>query len=443
MSHEDKIVKGPKGFQVMSKAGKPLGKPFATREANERLRQIEAAVEAKGDSAIVRRIDYLGAIHFDPERQDGAVATVDPNTGFLRVDARLTRVGVFEYGDREGNTWGELRTEDEVFNEDALRSFELAVLTDDHPQEFVSAANVKDVQVGNTGTDVRRDGDFMVASILVTDPTTIAKIRDGKTELSCGYTATVIQDAGVASDGTPFAGRQTQIRGNHVAVVDKGRAGSECRLLIDAGDAYSLQPTKEVPMKTDKTPDVATIIIDGEEIAVDSKVAAYVHKLNEDATASSENKDTMPTNNEDATALRARVDVLEADAATRAETEAARIDARVSLVTASRNVLGADTPTRGVSDAALMRAVVLNVNPALEGRLDANKDAPGYLVAAFDAALDLHRERTAATDEANTAIFDALNGGSTGSEDKVDLDAEYQAFLNKRTNVRLVAGGEG
>ena len=445
MSHEDKIVKGPKGFQVMSKTGKPLGKPFATREeAAERLRQIEAAVEAKGDNAIaVRRIDYLGEIHFDPKRQDGAVATVDPDTGFLRVDARLTRVGVFTYGDREGNTWGELRTEDEVFNEDALRSFELAVLTDDHPAEFVTAANVKDVQVGNTGTDVRRDGDFMVASILVTDPHTIAKIRDGKTELSCGYTATVIQDTGVADDGTPFAGRQTQIRGNHVAVVDKGRAGPECRLLIDSGDAYSLQPNNEVPMKTDKTPDVATIIIDGEEIAVDPKVAAHVHKLNEDANASHENKDTMPTNtNEDATALRARVDVLEADAKARIDSEADRIDARVNLVTAARNVLGPDTATRGVSDAALMRAVVLNVNPALEGRLDANKDSAGYLVAAFDAAVDLHRERTAATDEANTAIFDALNGGPTGSEDKVDLDAEYQEFLNKRTNVRLVAGGE-
>jgi hypothetical protein len=443
----DRIVKTKAGkFQVMSKAGKPLGDPYdSEEEASERLRQIEAAVAAKGDSGAprkARRIDYLGEIHFDPERTDGVIATVDDATGFLRLDARLTRTGVFQYGDRDGNTWGELRTEDEVFDEAALRSFEMVVLTDDHPAEFVTAANVRDVQVGHVGSDVRRDGDFVIASIVVTDAKAIAAIRDGKRELSCGYSATVLQDSGETDAGTPFAGRQTQIRGNHVAIVDRGRAGPECRLLTDAGDAFALHhPQEKNPkMSTDKKEDVGTITIDGEKISVDPRVAAAFTKLTEDSETEPSKDQPMPTQDtktEDATALRARLDVLEAEATARAASESARIDARVSLVTTARNVLGADTPTTGVTDAALMRAVVLKVNPALEGRLDANKDAPGYLRAAFDAAVDLHGEREAHTDEAPAAIFEAIQGGKTDAD---DLDALHASYIKDRNTIRLTAG---
>ena len=62
----------------------------------------------------VRRVDRMcGAIHFDPERKDGFLAIEDTDengspTGFLRVDARLTRTGVFEYADREGNSRSDL-----------------------------------------------------------------------------------------------------------------------------------------------------------------------------------------------------------------------------------------------------------------------------------------------------------------------------------------------
>jgi len=138
-------------------------------------------------------VDYLGEVHFDPERTDGALAQFTAE-GFLRVDARLTRTGVFTYGDAEGNTWGELRSPEEVFDGDSLRSFEMVVLTDDHPQDFVDASNVKEVQVGHVGTDVRKDGDYVIASIVITDPQVIRSIADGKVELSCGYTAQVIKE---------------------------------------------------------------------------------------------------------------------------------------------------------------------------------------------------------------------------------------------------------
>ena len=435
----DKIAKVEGGFQVLSMKGEPLGDPFKTEEeARERLRQIEAAKaskdgdgekeedeedepEGRGDSksTMARRVDYLGEIHFDAKRSDGILAKVDEATGFLRLDARLTRIGVFQYGDAEGNTWGELRTEDEVFRPEAMRSFEMVVLTDDHPEDFVSAENVRDVQVGHVGSDVRRDGDFLVASILVTNAETIAKIRDGKQELSCGYTAAVVQDSGVAEDGTPYAGRQTRIGGNHVAIVDHGRAGSDCRLLTKRGDAFSItQETKDNPMKEEKTGESATIQIGDQDYQVPQAVADRFAELSEPAPQ--ETKDTTSE-------LRARVDFLEAQAKEAAASEAARIDARVSLVTTARSVLGAEVPTLGISDSDLMRQTVLAVSPNMEAKLDANQDAPGYLRAAFENATEKFHQDQSRVDELTHTIFQAKQDGAQ----KIDLAQIHQDYHNK------------
>lgn len=181
------------------------------------------------------RLDFFRQpIHQDRDRDDGFFAHIDEATSFLTLDGRLTRVGVFDYQDNEGNIWGELRTADEVFAPQSLDSFKQCVVTNDHPASFVDVANVKDVQVGHVGTDVRRDGDFIRATITITDAKTIIAILAGKKELSCGYTAELVDAAG-EQDGKNFHAVQTNIRGNHLAIVDVGRAGPDCAL-ISRGD---------------------------------------------------------------------------------------------------------------------------------------------------------------------------------------------------------------
>jgi hypothetical protein len=375
------------------------------------------------DHPTVRRVDYLGEVHFDPERTDGALAQFTAE-GFLRVDARLTRVGVFTYGDAAGNTWGELRTPEEVFDEDSLRSFEMVVLTDDHPQDFVDASNVKEVQVGHVGTNVRKDGDFVSASIVVTDPQVIRSIADGKVELSCGYSAQVIKEDGVSPSGTPFQARQTNIRGNHVALVTKGRAGPNCRLLTDSGDALTIM---ESPMEKQEIKNPAADTTEVEETLPPKKVDEALTPEVEKSTPVKEIK--MEQNKDEATALRARVDALEAELAQGKERETARIDARVNLVTTARGILGTDHKTDGVDDATLMREVVLHVNPKLKDRLDANADAPGYLRASYEAAVDLHQDRATVADEISTTLFEAIKTDGAG-----DLDAEHRAYVARLTN---------
>ena len=384
------------------------------------------------DGSTVTRIDRLGEIHFDPERQDGMLARVDAGTGFLRVDAKISRTGVQLYSDADGNTWGEYRDPVEVFHPDALRSFEMSVLTNDHPAEFVTARNVKDVQVGHAGSDVRRDGIHVAASIVVTDADTIAAIKKGKTELSCGYTATLVRDTGATPEGATFAARQTNIRGNHVAIVDHGRAGPECRLLLARGDAFNITQKANMPHE-EITIDTVKVDIEGQSFDVAPEVAkALAAKADAglpfDTDKDEDEEDNMPNKNDtgDLVAMQAKIDALEADATSRRDSEGARIDARVALVTDAREILGSDAKTDGATDDAIRRAVIVKVNPGLKDRLDANKNDAGYLRASFDACLDLHRSRTDAVEETGRVIFDAMQAG-----EREDLDAIETAYHDR------------
>ncbi len=449
MKRSDRVEERGGEFFILSEEGEELEGPIVTRQqAEERLRQIEAAKAARPNEgsedthkgppgsherlwtpdhqdAVVRRYDYLEALHTDPRRSDGVLMHETPE-GFLRADARPARIGVLEYQDAEGNRWGELRTPGEVFSEDSLRSFDLATVTDDHPVDFVSAANIKDVQVGSVGTDAHRDGRFVRVSIVVTDADTIRAIKDGKRELSCGYTAQVISDDGMA-DGMPFAARQTNIRINHIAVVDKGRAGAECSVLA-RGDAFHLLTT-EVPMTTKK------IKIGDVEHEVPEEVAdayeATRKKLLDDETLQAlqdsgaldaegqvqleflqgKKNDKEPEKKDSEAGLRAKVDVLEAKAAADDASFTDRVDARSRLV-ASATTLG--IATEGKTDAAIMREIVIKELPSMADKLDANKDDAGYLRATYDQAMDLRTRRDAEVRNTNEVIFEALKGDGKG-----------------------------
>lgn len=203
------------------------------------------------EAARVIRVDFVSPIHCDPDREDGILATPDSETGFLHLDGRMTCTGVFDYRDDDGNEWGELRTESDVFDDLSLASFRGVVVTNDHPDEFVGTRNVKDVQVGHVGTNVRRSGEFVRSSVVITDAHTIIEVQSGKKELSCGYSVELVDDVGEL-DGKSHTHRQTNIRGNHLAIVDVGRAGPECAL-IKRGDgaAITIEATMAAPKKAD------------------------------------------------------------------------------------------------------------------------------------------------------------------------------------------------
>jgi len=119
-----------------------------------------------------------------------------------------------------------VRTPEEVFSPTAMASFEGKPVTMDHPDEFVNPKNWKKVEVGTVHNVRRGEGiedDYLIADLLIKDADAIEHVNRRKPEISCGYSSEYDQTV-------PGRAKQTDIVGNHVALVDRGRAGSRCAI---------------------------------------------------------------------------------------------------------------------------------------------------------------------------------------------------------------------
>lgn len=153
--------------------------------------------------------------------------------GFIRGESIATRAGVFIYRNANGSIQKELRHPNEVFHEDSLETLEMLPVTLDHPKEFVDASNAHKYDIGSTGENYRIEGDHIAVTLIIKHQDAIDAINDGKHEISMGYYAELIADKGIYN-GEEYDFRQTNIRYNHLAIVDKGRAGSIARLKFDS-----------------------------------------------------------------------------------------------------------------------------------------------------------------------------------------------------------------
>ncbi len=159
--------------------------------------------------------------------------------GFLICkDVPIARTGTQQYrGCEFGGPVGDAvynvkRPEAEVFDRAAVASFEGKPVCDEHPEEDVTPDNYGRYMKG-VCRDVRRgDGDLsncLVADLVIYDADLINKIEAGKREISCGYDCLWNPTSDSSYD-------QLEIRGNHVAVVDRGRAGHKVAIRDTAVD---------------------------------------------------------------------------------------------------------------------------------------------------------------------------------------------------------------
>ena len=111
------------------------------------------------------------------------------------------------------------RAPEDVFDPAAMASFEGKPVTDGHPPENVGPENFSAYARGHV-QNVRREGDYLLADLYINDASLAGDVQNRvKREVSCGYLCIYTPDG----DGY----RQGRIRGNHVAVVPRGRAGHE------------------------------------------------------------------------------------------------------------------------------------------------------------------------------------------------------------------------
>ena len=157
--------------------------------------------------------------------------------GYLKGRACVTNIGVFPYLKADGTVEYELRHPDDVFDFDSVNSLKLKPVTNNHPTEMVGPSNIKDLAVGSLGDNpFNGDNIHLTIDMIITDEKTIQDIMNGKRELSCGYSADLVDESGVWL-GMPYTKRQKNIRYNHCSVVDSARAGEAARIKMDAADA--------------------------------------------------------------------------------------------------------------------------------------------------------------------------------------------------------------
>jgi len=209
--------------------------------------------------------------------------------GYLAVRAKAARVGVQDYLGYEVDPEGKhfqpndvvpvYRPESEVFDEASVRSFLMKPITNDHPSVAVTADNWRDYSKGVVGKALR-DGDHLSFDLVLMDAATIADVESGKRQLSNGYSCALTFGDGVTEDGTTYRATQRTIRGNHVAVVDRARAGPECRI-GDAAVCSSLPADMLGRLLNDGAPDMTTktITFDGLPLLVTDAAEAAIGKL--------------------------------------------------------------------------------------------------------------------------------------------------------------------
>lgn len=121
------------------------------------------------------------------------------------------------------------RYPEDVFDPAALASFEGKDITQGHPPENLTPENQAAYSKGHI-ENVRRVGDNTVADLYIKDAGLASDVENGVIrEVSCGYLCDYVPDG----DGY----KQQRIRGNHVAVVPRGRAGHDVAIKDAAHEA--------------------------------------------------------------------------------------------------------------------------------------------------------------------------------------------------------------
>lgn len=208
--------------------------------------------------------------------------------GYLVAMPRVARTGVqlyrgSEVGMPQMDTVRVYRPETEVFSKDSLASYAFKPITNDHPPKPVTSDNWRDYSVGNASGEIARDGEFIRVPMLVMDRVAIEDVRDGKRELSVGYSTELKWESGTSPKGDAYDAIQTDIRVNHIAIVDAARGGPKLKIGDTTAPDHSKQTpadaaanTEEGPM-TDTTKKV-TAMVDGIPLEMSDIAASVVTK---------------------------------------------------------------------------------------------------------------------------------------------------------------------
>lgn len=334
------------------------------------------------------------AARYDKIEAKGTATRSDE--GYLSAESIVTRTGVFHYRNADGTIRRELRHPDDVFSKDSMASLSGIPITNNHPsQGLVNSDNAKDLIIGHTGENVSVDAPYLRTKLKITHKDGVDSVDLGRKELSLGYTLTH-EDVQGEYEGERYDCRQRNIKYNHLAIVDKGRAGPMARIHLDAEDAVQIEPKTN---RKDST-DMEKVRIDGLSYDAAPQVINHLNKETARADAAESKVTKLET---DAAEAKKKYDTLEAERDTLKEKAAKNLDAaelsklakaRVAILQVAQKACDAETVKKldAMDDAEIKTAVIKAKSP------DANLDGKSadYIAARYDAiAEDIASQKTA------------------------------------------------
>lgn len=369
--------------------------------------------------------------------------------GFLKGRAIVTCCGVFTYKRADGTLQRELRLPEEVFAPATLESLKLKPVTLNHPTELVTPENADMLQVGSLGdnpsstnqeynwngepTDWKKltDGLNVAVDMIITKKDAIDAVINGKQGLSMGYTCDIeMAEPGSTWCGVEYDYIQRNIKYNHCAIVDAGRAGDNAKIELRVDSADAVLEDKLVT-KDGGTKMLKKINLDGIDYEAEESVIKALNtekKRADDAVAElSKFKEDSAKELSVMTAERdtqkERADKAEEDLA-KAKAEALdstkldeAVNARIELY---KNAEKAGVEVKNdMKDADIKKAVIAKVFP--KANLDGKDSA--YIDARYDATVEMLAER--ADSNSRQVLADTPNNHA----DSVD-DAR-QRMINK------------
>lgn len=295
-------------------------------------------------------------------------ATRRRDDGYLVADARIARTGIQTYlgsevGQADKATVRVYRPGSEVFSADTLKSAAHRPVTNDHPPELVNSTNWRDFAVGQTGDEVQGEAIFIRVPLMVSDEAAIKDIEAGKRELSAGYTCDLDFTPGLTPSGEAYDAIQKNIRLNHVAIVQAGRAGAQVRI-GDAAAQWGAAPINDATPEKEPPMTLKTVTVDGIPIEVTDQGATVIATLQKrltDATdastkALSDHALALAAKDKDIATRDAQIDDLKAKVVDGAALDKLVAD-RASLIGAAK-AIAKDVKTDGLADADIKKAVV-------------------------------------------------------------------------------------
>lgn len=337
--------------------------------------------------------------------------------GYLTVTVPITRPGVFPYQRSDGTIQMEAKLPEELFSDATIRSACSKPVTDDHPDELVTLDNFARYAKGLSHTDARVQDFKLYVSMTITDKALIEKIRNGKREISIGFLSDIVAESGEYA-GQRYEYVQRNIEINHIAIVDKGRAGPEVSI---RGDSSAWQ----IEIEKGGDNQMATFKIDGKEYEIDSAVKAHIEALQAklDAAEMKVKEFDALQGRFDATEAKLKAVEKELEEAKKNQLSADELDKkvkeRVELITSAAKFLGDSFDFAGKTDREIKEAVIQKMKPDFKG--DGKSDE--YINAFFDATVESAKTNGFSSTGTNTL----LTGDSKSSS---SVEAKRQARLN-------------